>query len=457
MLAEPRATAVETGWEPRIVALVCNWCTYTGADGAGTARRTHAPNVRIVRVLCTGRIDPLFILKAFEQGADGVIASGCHPGDCHYVRGNLFARRRLSVFEKLMDFTGLDRRRLHFSWVSASEGVKWSRVVDEATRAVREAGPLGEWARPRDLSAIALPQPGPGPRSRVPAQVRSRTDEELRAAAGRLLEEGTVSVVLGYTAGSLPGQMVPTFVTSPADLGLLQWNDRCVNNLATYLPRALEQRPGQRIGVVLKTCDARALAGLLRENQLERSDVVVIGVACEGIWSGERLAAKCYACAEAVTPLADVTVGTPASERPTAPDPRAAQIAALQALPAEERWNFWQSEFDRCLRCYACRAVCPLCYCETCIAEKTRPQWIPTSHGGAGNTAWNLTRAMHLAGRCIDCDECARACPADIRLDLLNRAVAGDVASRFGYTAGSDPGLTAPLTTFSPDDPDEFM
>lgn len=447
----------EPGWEPRIVALVCNWCTYTGADGAGTARRTYAANVRLVRLLCTGRMDPLFILKAFEQGADGVIVSGCHPGDCHYVRGNLFARRRLSVFQNLMEVVGLDRRRLHFAWVSASEGVKWARVVDEVTEAVREAGPLGEWARPRTLPAVELPAAGPAPFARAPVEVHAQTSEELRAAAARLLESGEVAVVIGHTQGSLPGQMVPAFVTSAADAGMLEWNDRCVNNLATYLPRALKQRPGKRVAVVLKSCDGRALAGLLRENQVKREDVVVIGAACHGTWNGEQLASKCYACTEAVTPLADVTVGRASAERGVAPDPRAAQMSALQALPAGERWDFWQSEFDRCIRCYACRAVCPLCYCETCITDKTRPQWIPASHGGAGNTAWNLTRAMHLAGRCIDCDECARACPADIRLDLLNRAVAVDIADRFGYTATADPAVAAPLTTFSPDDPDGFL
>src|SRR3989338_536535 len=137
----------EKGWEPRIVALVCNWCTYAGADMAGTTRRIYGASVRIVRFLCTGSLDPLFIVKAFENGADGVLISGCHPGDCHYVQGNLFARRRLSVFRALMDFLGLDNRRLHFAWVSASEGAKWSRLVDEVTKEVRAAGPLRHWGK----------------------------------------------------------------------------------------------------------------------------------------------------------------------------------------------------------------------------------------------------------------------------------------------------------------------
>jgi coenzyme F420-reducing hydrogenase delta subunit len=116
-------------FEPKIVAFVCNWCTYTGADLAGTSRIRWPPNVRIIRLPCTGRIDPLFIVKAFERGADGVIVSGCHPADCHYTAGNYHARRRFAIFRDLLDFMGVDVRRVTFSWVSASEGGKWRDVV----------------------------------------------------------------------------------------------------------------------------------------------------------------------------------------------------------------------------------------------------------------------------------------------------------------------------------------
>jgi len=129
-------------FEPRIVAFVCNWCTYTGADLAGTSRIAMAPNVRIIRLPCTGRIDTLFILKAFERGADGVIVSGCHPADCHYTSGNYHARRRFAVFRELMEFVGVDPRRITFSWVSASEGGKWAEVVNGATERVRQLGPF---------------------------------------------------------------------------------------------------------------------------------------------------------------------------------------------------------------------------------------------------------------------------------------------------------------------------
>ena len=129
-------------FEPRITAFVCNWCTYTGADLAGTSRLQMDPNVRIIRLPCTGRIDPLFIVKAFERGADGVIVSGCHPADCHYTSGNYHARRRFALFKELLEFVGVEPGRVTFSWVSASEGQKWREVVNDATARVRELGPF---------------------------------------------------------------------------------------------------------------------------------------------------------------------------------------------------------------------------------------------------------------------------------------------------------------------------
>jgi coenzyme F420-reducing hydrogenase delta subunit len=129
-------------FEPKVTAFVCNWCTYTGADLAGTSRLQMSPNVRIIRLPCTGRIDPLFIVKAFERGADGVIVSGCHPADCHYTSGNYHARRRFALFLELAGFMGIDPKRITFSWVSASEGGKWRDVVNDTVTRVRELGPF---------------------------------------------------------------------------------------------------------------------------------------------------------------------------------------------------------------------------------------------------------------------------------------------------------------------------
>ncbi len=129
-------------FEPRIVAFFCNWCTYTAADLAGTSRLTYAPNARIVRVMCSGRIDPQFVLDAFRKGADGVIIGGCHPGDCHYQEGNYKALRRYYLLRELLEQMGIEKERLRLEWISASEGDKVKRVIDEMTETVRKLGPL---------------------------------------------------------------------------------------------------------------------------------------------------------------------------------------------------------------------------------------------------------------------------------------------------------------------------
>ena len=132
-------------FEPKVTAFVCNWCTYAGADLTGTSRIKYQSNVRVLRVPCTGRIDFMLILKAFQQGADGVIVSGCHPNDCHYTSGNYHARRRWMVFKDMMEFMGIDMNRVTFSWVSAAEGARWAQLVNEVTDSVRNLGPYAEY------------------------------------------------------------------------------------------------------------------------------------------------------------------------------------------------------------------------------------------------------------------------------------------------------------------------
>ncbi len=132
-------------FQPKIIAFVCTWCTYAGADLAGTSRMKYEPNVRLVKFPCTGRIDFMYLLKAFSKGADGIIVSGCHPNDCHYVTGNFHARRRWIVFRELVEFMGLDTRRLRYSWVSAAEGAFWAEIVNDFTKEVRELGPYKDY------------------------------------------------------------------------------------------------------------------------------------------------------------------------------------------------------------------------------------------------------------------------------------------------------------------------
>ncbi len=147
--ATQSAAAPAPAFEPKIVAFVCNWCTYAGADLTGTSRIRYQPNVRVIRLPCTGRIDFMLVMTALAQGADGVIVSGCHPNDCHYTSGNFHARRRWIIFRDLLDFAGIDLRRIVFSWVSAAEGAKWAELVNQVTDEIRALGPY------RDVSGLS--------------------------------------------------------------------------------------------------------------------------------------------------------------------------------------------------------------------------------------------------------------------------------------------------------------
>lgn len=128
-------------WEPKILAFLCSWCSYAGADLAGVSRLQYPPNVRIIKVPCSGRINPVFIVRALQQGWDGVLVSGCHPGDCHYISGNYFARRRFAILKRLLEFIGIEQGRVQFSWVSAGEGEKFATVIKEVTESVKKLGP----------------------------------------------------------------------------------------------------------------------------------------------------------------------------------------------------------------------------------------------------------------------------------------------------------------------------
>jgi len=143
METKPGIEGKEKGWEPRVLAFLCRWCSYAGADLTGSSRISYPPNVRILRIPCSGRADPLFILKALRSGMDGILVSGCHPGDCHYTAGNYNARRKFALLSRLLEYVGIDPRRVQFSWVSASEGDKFAKVVRGVVADVQALGPNG--------------------------------------------------------------------------------------------------------------------------------------------------------------------------------------------------------------------------------------------------------------------------------------------------------------------------
>lgn len=129
------------GFEPTIVGFCCNWCSYAGADLAGVSRFQYPPHIRIIRVMCSGRVNPAFILKALEMGADGVLIAGCHPGDCHYISGNYKAERRILLLKKVLEQLGIEKERVRLEWISASEGARFAEVVTDFTQTVKNLGP----------------------------------------------------------------------------------------------------------------------------------------------------------------------------------------------------------------------------------------------------------------------------------------------------------------------------
>jgi coenzyme F420-reducing hydrogenase delta subunit/predicted transcriptional regulator len=174
-----------TEFEPKIIGFLCNWCSYAGADLAGVSRIQYPPNIRIIRVMCSGRVDPVIVLEMFENGADGVIVTGCHPGDCHYMEGNLYEERKIRMLKKLLAQTGLEQDRLRLEWVSAAEGQRFAQVVTEFTEQIKKLGP----------SPVSGKKPDQRICENLEAAKNAASDFRLRTLVGRelaLTEKGNV-------------------------------------------------------------------------------------------------------------------------------------------------------------------------------------------------------------------------------------------------------------------------
>ncbi len=305
----------------------------------------------------------------------------------------------------------------------------------------------------------------------------------IAETAARLLSEGRAEVVIGFEQGSIPMRATPCLITDPADAGRLIWNAFCSNNLARYLV------PGRKSAIVAKGCDSRAIVELVKERRLKREDVVVIGVPCRGmadpsaiakrfpgicvssvdetdgmltLYGGpepvsvpvsEVLHASCRLCAAKNPVICDIPLGDPVVEN----DPGFPDVEAFAALPADERCARVEAEMSKCLRCYACRSACPLCTCESCFADSSQPQWVARGTHPEDVLAFHVMRAMHLAGRCVECGACARACPTGVDLSIFNRRLAADVAELFGSRAGLDENAPQPLAAYSMDDSQDFI
>ncbi|MDD3588070.1 MAG: 4Fe-4S dicluster domain-containing protein [Thermoguttaceae bacterium] len=291
----------------------------------------------------------------------------------------------------------------------------------------------------------------------------------MRETAGKLLAEGTVDVVIGY--GRLEtGAVGAVFVTKVADVDKLVWNDECHQDLVVYLTRKETKKLG-RPAVVVKGCDARAAVVLANESQISLSDVYLIGMVCPGMKNTKAandasgnlpLYDRCLTCQDRVPRHVNAVIGDEAKTNLLSPEEAAtkgnfARLAKLRAMSPQERLDWWSHEFSRCVKCYACRQNCPLCYCNQCVADKNRPVRIDTSSTLKGNFAWNILRAFHLAGRCVGCGACANACPAGIDLDLLNLTLAMTAEKEFGHVSGREVGTAPLIGSFSEQDKEDFI
>lgn len=273
--------------------------------------------------------------------------------------------------------------------------------------------------------------------------------EQIRDKAKELLDSGRVECFIGYEISSDGINTRPAFIYSSEEVGRLVFNNACVHNLIKYLLN----RKGKPTGIVAKPCDSRAINLLIAENQIQREDVYIVGVVCNGMvrfqWSkkSDELQSACEICNQHTPVVYDFLVGEPVEEAadavPTYPD-----VAEVEGKSVAERSEFWQAHFERCIRCYACRAACPGCYCTECFADILDPEWVGTRIAPSENKMWHVIRAFHLAGRCIDCNACERACPVNIPLSLLNRKLDKEVLGLFDFQAGLDTETPMPLATF---------
>lgn len=474
--------SVMPGKELRIVGFLCNWCSYGGADTAGTARATQPTDLRIIRVPCSGRVNPLFVLKALINGADGVLVSGCHPRDCHYSSGNFYARRRLEILKDFLPILGIDPERFEYTWVSASEGQRWKDVVTNFTDRIHKLGPAPKW---EDVPAIYdLPtellesiRPLGCGENPVLADLKKTIKEALPNLEG----------VLGWKRGFDAIHAEPFFMKTPEDVDQLVWGPFNVHNLANFLP----QYKGRKIGVVVKGCDSKGLVELLSETLINRDDVVIFGMGCNGTVDEGRILAKlpeaavvesavghgatlkvaasgvtyempmhdiaqdkCRQCTNPNALIFDSFSGKPTIEPAAPADGRSPTLRFLDKMSLVERMGFWKGQMERCIRCYACRSACPMCVCrDWCVSDSRDPEWVTQDDTVQQKLFFQLIHAQHLAGRCTGCGECQRACPMGIPVFALKQQFGRMIKKIFGYGAGMDINATPPLLTYQIEEP----
>lgn len=310
---------------------------------------------------------------------------------------------------------------------------------------------------------------------------------ELREKVAGLLSGGEVRMFLGYRSGRTPLRVRPHHVLRAEQAAGLVWNEFCAPSLAKYLLD--EQEEEGRVGVLVKACDVRAVRRLVTDRRVERDRVLLVGVACPGVVDArkveslhpgpvaeagvrdgrlviqardgqvkelpreEYLLERCLHCEDPNPRDVDVLVGPELPPWPARPRDYA-EVREVQALAIAERSRYWERQFGRCLRCFACRNVCPACSCRECSFDAWEPLWLSREVSLTEQYMFHFTRAFHVAGRCVDCGECERVCPVGIPLMKLNRALLKEIQELFGVERPWDPQEMEPLAMYAPDDPD---
>lgn len=308
---------------------------------------------------------------------------------------------------------------------------------------------------------------------------------KMREIAKSLLSEKKVAKILGQREGTLPLRTQPVVITKEDDVLKLVWNEYSDINLVELIPKGDE-----KVGVILKTCDVKNVAVLINENQIKKENLVIIGMPCVGLIDRKRIqqelkgkeitdakitdsevvvsvrggeksfkksAILLDVSEDPIPPIIDHLVDTPASlAKPEKPD-EFAEVEEFEKKSPQERWEYFKDKLKDCIRCYACRNACPLCYCKECFVDINRPQWFGKTMDVGENVIFHLIRAIHLAGRCVGCEACSRACPMDIDLRLINKKLRKVVQERWGFTAGEDLEKVCPMAAFNINDPQEFI
>jgi ferredoxin len=311
------------------------------------------------------------------------------------------------------------------------------------------------------------------------------TADKIREIAGRLLQSGAVDMVIGFRKGTIPMMNEPHFAKSPAETAKLVWDSHCGINLANYLTDRKE-----KIGIVAKGCDSRNIVTHVIENKIKREQVVVIGVPCRGMVDKRKIAMKCPGeitgvveteteltatgngfsqtfakkdvlqhncslCTHRNPVIHDEMAGEPVAEQ-TGVD-RYADVRAVEAMTPEQRWKYFEDLIAPCVRCYACRNACPLCYCPTCFVDESRPQWVGKGQEPSDVRTFHFLRAYHCAGRCTDCGSCERSCPVGINMRMFTKKLEKDAFDLFGWEAGLTLDVRPPLDVYRPGDPNDFI